>query len=349
MKPTLILLLVIPLALLAQDMDCPVRITYSDWFFSPTSANASIGFPLDNKNASEDGYDRFCAYQTMRAKGVLYFYQRNGRLENREESLYFYYDPNSSGVSPNSLTPVDSFAVTSADKIYLYQTAESAEKVQGRQITLCETRPWISSNEKSGRIYGHGVIGLSYYDHIGSWVRSESDAVRDLLGKTVVAVGSEATSSGDWDMTEVFRYEYDLAVSGIRVERRWVDFEDWSCHVVVSAPHSEVKPWTVGLDSTLSDSVITAIDDTTSSVDSVQIDDIDSIVIDTSNSDTVTVETSSVDSNEKATFEVGSYQWNSLYYKVRRDRMNERMDEMVDEVDKKENSQTRGTVNKKGL
>ncbi len=346
MKPTLILLLALSFASFAQDGNCPVRITYSDWFFSPTSENASIGFSLENKSASEDGYDRFCAYQTMRAKGVLYFYQRNGRLENREESLYFYYDPNSSGVAPNALTPVDSFSVTSADKIYLYQTEEAAQVVQGKQITLCETNPWVSSNEQSGWLYGHGVIGLSYYDHIGSWVRSESDAVRNLLGKTVVSVGSEATSSGDWDMTEVFRYEYDLAVSGIRVERRWVDFEDWSCHVVVSAPQSEVKPWSTGLDSTLSDSAIANIGDTNQSTDYLFVEE-DSSLNDPLHVDTEDVET--IERSDTPTFEVGSYQWNSLYYKVRRDRMNERMDDMVDEVNEKEDSQSRGTINKKGL
>jgi len=344
MKPIQIIPLLFPLLspllLLAQDGDCPVRITYCDWFFSSYSETASIGFPLENKSAAEDGYDRFCAYQTMRAKGVLHFFQQNGRLKNREESLYFYYDPNTSGVAPSSLIPVDSFSVTNGDNVYLYHTSETEDTVSGNQVTLCESVPWNSASEQSGRTYGYGVMGLSYYDHVGSWVRSESDAVRDLLGKAVVLVGSEATSSGDWDMTEVFRYEYDLSVSGIRVERRWVDFEDWSCHVVVSAPLSGVTPWSSGLDSTLSDSVIISIDDTVPSVDYLFIGDSTDV-------ETTTVK-EKVDTAPvpQPKVKVGSYQWNSLYYEAKRTRMNERMENKVDEKDE---SQSSGTINKKGL
>lgn len=218
--------------------DCPVQIGYKNWFLNPPQ-HGITGFPLRNKKASEDGFDRFCSYQRMRAKGVLRFYENNGRIKNKQDSLYFYYDPNST-VNPADLKTIDSMSVTKSHKLYLYSSSDIS--IAKDKITLCSSSEWNSSMELPNRTYGYGLIGLSYYDHVGSWVTAESDAIRDLLGKSAVLIASQQLST-EKDLTEVTRYEYDLLVQNIRVERRWVNFDDWSCHVVVSAPQSGISIW----------------------------------------------------------------------------------------------------------
>lgn len=218
--------------------DCPVKIPYKSWFLNPPKGAVS-GFPLKLKAAHEDGYDRFCSYQRMRARGVLRFYEKNGRIKHRQDSLYFYYDPNSSLLPPEDLNPVDSFAVTKNHQIYIYSSSKETSVPKTLQ-PICGVAPWTQVEEIDGRTYGYGVVGMSYYDHVGSWVNAESDAIRDVLGKSAVLVAAQQKST-EGDFTEVVRYEYDLTVQGIRVERRWVDFDEWSCHVVVSVPRSGVS------------------------------------------------------------------------------------------------------------
>lgn len=218
--------------------DCPVKIPYKSWFLNPPKGLVA-GFPLKMKQVHEDGYDRFCSYQRMRARGVLRFYEKNGKIKHSQDSLYFYYDPNSSLLPPEDLTPTDSFAVTKNHQVYLYASSKDAS-VSNTLQPLCAVVPWTSGEEIEGRTYGYGVVGMSYYDHVGSWVSAESDAIRDVLGKSAVLVAAQQKST-EGDFTEVIRYEYDLTVQGIRVERRWVDFDEWSCNVVVSVPRSGIS------------------------------------------------------------------------------------------------------------
>lgn len=241
MRLSFLIITIIVTTLFCEDYstnDCPVQISYKSWFLNPPQKGVT-GFPLRNKKASADGFDRFCSYQRMRAKGVLRFYESNGRIKNRQDSLYFYYDPNSA-VDPNELKALDSMAVTKSHKLYLYSSEEMS--VNSEAMMLCASSKWDPAMESPDRTYGYGLIGLSYYDHVGSWVTSESDAIRDLLGKSAVLVASQQLST-EQNLTEVTRYEYDLLIQNIRVERRWVDFDDWSCHVVVSAPTSGISIW----------------------------------------------------------------------------------------------------------
>ncbi len=232
--------------------DCPVRISYKAWFLSPPQ-NTVSGFPLKNKSAFEDSYDRICSYKRMRAAGVLWFYEANGNSSHNRDSLYFYYDPNGVSIAPSSLKKLDSLSVTKGHRIYLY-SKENVE-IDDSKVTICSSQPWSKDNEDESRSYGSGVIGLSYYDHVGSWVKAESDAIRDLLGKSAVSIASQRLNTLK-EYQEVIRYEYDLEVENIRVERRWVNFDDWSCHVVVSAPTASISVWEADSTDALSNKAI---------------------------------------------------------------------------------------------
>jgi hypothetical protein len=236
--------------------ECPVKIEYKQWFFQSPQGTV-VGFPLRTKSAAEDGYDRFCSYSRMRARGIVRFYERNGGFEHNQDSLYFFYDPNSGSTAPDELVVIDSFAVTKGHKLYLYSQKEFG--VDKELHSLCSGRVWNKGEESDARVYGYGVVGLSYYDHVGSWVSAESDAIRDMLGKSAVSVAAQQISS-EQSFTEVIRYEYDLEVAGVTVERRWVDFDDWSCHVVVSAPVGAVVSWVQDSTDQLSDVAINQID-----------------------------------------------------------------------------------------
>lgn len=324
---SLIITLLLISSVLSQDIstnDCPIQISYKSWFFTPPQ-NSVVGFPLRNKKASADGYDRFCSYQRMRAKGVLRFYENNGKIKNTQDSLYFYYDPNSA-INPADLKAIDSLAVTKAHKLYLYSSQNIS--VDTRNALLCSSAKWNSSMESPAREYGYGIIGLSYYDHVGSWVSAESDAIRDLLGKSAVLVASQQFST-ERDFTEVTRYEYDLLVQNIRVERRWVNFDDWSCHVVVSVPKAGISVWKADSSDPLGDRIIAP--EVIPTTDTIKTEDL--------SQDSSTDETTPVPVKESTNVTVGSKEWYKMYREAQKRQMKKSKDSIENAQEKFEQEQ----------
>ncbi len=288
--------------------NCPVQINYKSWFFNPP-AGAVVGFPLRAKTADADSYDRYCSYARMRANGVLHFYERNGKHTHKQDSLSFFYDPNQSSTSPSDLKVLDSLTVTKGHELFLYSPVVT--EINNSTVSLCSSSPWGNNNEVASRTYGYGVIGLSYYDHVGSWVTAESDAIRDLLGKSAVLIASHRLNA-DNSFTEVVRYEYDLIVENIQVERRWVNFDDWSCHVVVSAPSSSITSWKGDTTDLLSDKAISTnspkVADTSEEVNSVKAD-VDSEKVLVHSDDDREQSEEDTDNNLK----IGSAEWYKRY------------------------------------
>lgn len=233
-----------------------LKAEYPQWFFVPP-ANAVAAFDVA-KAARMDGYDRYCGYKQMRAKG-FYFCQDKERFGNlyftELDSIAFYYIPDTA-IDTSSFIVVDSIHYGQG-KSFLFSL--DSITVSDSKSRLCQSPRWSSASEQGGRVYGYGYYRIPTYNHFRGWAKAESNAIKDLMLKTsAIVVSQEREHSSRWSRANY--YDFDLLISDVKVERRWFNPEDGIGSVVVSCHKSQIKRWVDNRDTTaseeLSDSVL---------------------------------------------------------------------------------------------
>lgn len=211
---------------------------YPQWFLSPPQ-ESFVAFNT-HKSARMDAYDRWCAFNMMRAKGFFFAADREwgpGSSFTTRDSIAFYYNP-IEDIDTSSFIMLDSFSVglSTAYLISLSDISFSNEKKQ-----LCKVSPGLIAH-RDGRIYGVGSSSLGLYNPLRGWIRAESRAIRELMEQTSFSLLSRRERS-DRDGLHIAYYRFDLSIEDIRLERRWYDEKTETAFVAVSVALDQIKEW----------------------------------------------------------------------------------------------------------
>lgn len=214
---------------------CPSEVEYPSWFFN-VPPNCVVGYQCSNKSVLDDGLDRVGAYKRMRAKGFVRTYE-SSTDDISVDSISFYYIKDST----ISISPLDTFSLLKGN-VELF-SEDSAITINSKSdILLCDATQWDENSIKNGYIYGFGLYKFSSYDQLGSWIKAESDGIKEIINhsiKQVITLQRETNSNFD----ETAKIEYDVELANLSVERRF--YREFSgvgyCCVVLSMPIKSLK------------------------------------------------------------------------------------------------------------
>jgi hypothetical protein len=249
----LIILITLSLSQSIFSTECITKDKYPIWFLTPTEPGV-VGFDIANKGSKADAVDRFCSYKKMRAKGFVRFYE-SGKSHNQQDSISFFY------ILDTSITSDKLIRNSSVNFLGGYAShfsLDSIDELNTQEISPCDIPKWGGADELVDRVYGYGISEFRYYDRLGSWVRSESDALKDLLRRSAREIVSSQKDSYGGKLEEVSKIRYDVEVSNIKVERRFVELfgSKKQAVVVVSVLESDIISILESKNSQISDSLI---------------------------------------------------------------------------------------------
>ncbi|MGM0462079.1 MAG: hypothetical protein ACQEQ4_06630 [Fibrobacterota bacterium] len=216
------------------------RIEYPHWFFYPPQ-NTVLGYDIA-KDERKDAYDRFCSFEKMRTSGYIqvHRYEHLGRLRfTDQDSISFYYIPRPD-INPEDFFPLDSITTATGRAVLFSPDSLHISRTSKPLLTDCDSAQ--SGNEEPGYTYGYGRARVNLYNPLRAWMEAESAAIRDLMQKSVFSLYTLNRSSSQ-GIEQTSRYEFDLAVENLDIQKRWFEQETGNARVAVRVRTQDIHPW----------------------------------------------------------------------------------------------------------